>query len=104
MNINTTQMSMKPQKVGKLKDQDVYETVTKGGLVVLATGNGSGKLSKILGVGPHRGVARMVAQKKEPELQVTALTKSQEGDVAYNASLVPEYAAIADRMQGMIQG
>lgn len=101
MNINISQLQMKPKRVGKLKDEDVYETVTKGGLVVLATGNG-GKINKVLGVGPHKAVARMIAEKKEPELQVTQLTKSQQGDLVYAAQIAPEYESLTDRMNQML--
>jgi hypothetical protein len=98
MNINVSQLQIKPKRVGKLKEDDVFEAVTKGGLVVLATGSSNGKLKQVLGVGPHRAVARMVSQKKEPELQVTALTKSQEGDLVYAEQIAPEYAQLTERL------
>ncbi len=102
MNINITQFQIKPKRVGKLGEEDVFEAVTKGGLVVLATGNGT-KLSKVLGVGPHTAIARLVAQKKEPELQITKLTKSQEGDLVHAAQIAPEYAQLTDRMNAIIK-
>ena len=102
MQISMSQMSNKPHKIGKLGDSDVYETVTKGGLVMIATGKGDGKISKVLGVGPHKAVARAVAQKREKDLQITALTKSQQGDTLYTQQILPEYISLTARVNGLL--
>lgn len=88
MNIPESQIVLK-KKVGKSKTGDVTYLKTVGGLHLVVNGRGT-----ILGSGPHRAVARHLAQQFDPELQWTELSKSDHVDVAYFQHLLPEYEAL----------
>jgi len=70
----------------------VWEVGTKGGLhLVIAVRNSK---AETLGVGPHRAVARFIAQKKEPKLTLTELSKADHVDEAHFRHLLPKYEAL----------
>lgn len=62
------------KKIGDSNSGPVLEVATKGGWHMVVVGKG--KTFETIGVGPHRGVARFIAQKKEPSMVLDALEKS----------------------------
>lgn len=66
------------KRVGRIGKHAVYHVTCKGGYnLFLTSGQGQGlPKNGVLGAGPHPAVARFVAQKSFPELQITELSKS----------------------------
>lgn len=83
-NIPENQVEFK-KKVGKIKDQAVYHIKTRGGLHIIAKTGG-----EIIGSGNHRAVARHIAQKYEPDVVWTELSKSDWYPVDSFQHLLPE--------------
>lgn len=91
MQIPAEQVAYKKQ-IGKLGESPVWELGLKGGLhLVVAAHKGK---TETLGVGPHRAVARHVAKKMKPDLNITELSKSEYFAPEHYAHLLP--AAEAD--------
>lgn len=93
MNIPSAQIEFK-KKVGKAKDKDLWHVKTKGGLHVIVD-----YLGKVVGSGPHRAVARHIAQRFEPDAVWTELSKSDHYDVSDFQHLLPEYEALTAEMR-----
>ncbi len=101
MVIDHTQWQTAPKQIGKTADGDeVFETVTKGGLVMV-TSKGKDKKMSTLGVGPHRAVARYVArQKLGDRLHITELSKN-EHLVVKSCPNLEEYLSLTDRFNSL---
>lgn len=102
MLIDDKQLKTKPKKVGKLGKHDVMMYSTKGGLVVLSTAK-DGKLNEIIGMGPHRAIAYMTAQQRKPEIEITALSKSEMGDPTYNERILPQYLQMVEDANKLVK-
>lgn len=78
------------KKIGRYEGADVYHLRTKGGYNIVAAAKREG--TKVLGVGPHPAVARFLAEKSFPGLQITELAKSSWADLsrAEMAAALPE--------------
>ncbi len=88
MNIKQVHIASK-RRVGSLHGQPVVEILLKGGLCLVTTLK-NGKPCTI-GAGPHVGVARWMAEKNEPDCQLTELSKSETITPAGYASVEAEY-------------
>lgn len=95
MQITQNEIEFK-RKVGKSGSRDIYHVKTRGGLHVMARSDGT-----VLGAGPHRAVARHLAQKFEPEAEWTELSKSDHVDFEVFAHLVPKYEDITVKMRAI---
>ena len=95
MQIPSNQIEFK-KKVGKSKGKPVFHVKTRGGLHVIADDKGT-----VLGSGPHRAVARHLAQKFEPDVEWTELSKSDHVDFEAYAHLLPQYEALTERMRAL---
>lgn len=93
MDISSEHLAYK-KKVGKIGDLPVWELATTGGLHLIVAMRG-GRI-ETLGTGPHRAVARHIARKREPKLELTELSKSDHVDVEHFQILLPEYEALTD--------
>lgn len=85
------------KKVGKHRKsgRDVFHHKLVGGLHVMALDTG-----KVLGYGPHRQVARKVADQLEPDdLEWTELSKSDHVDDYLIEPLLPRYLAETLRLR-----
>ncbi len=77
-------MQIRPQEIdykkeiGTLNGSRVMEIGLKGGYHIVCSVNGA-KID-YLGVGPHRAVARYMAKKRKPDMQITELSKSEDVD------------------------
>ena len=80
--------------VGDLHGEKVIEITLKGGLNLIVSAKG-GKVA-VYGSGSHRGIARHIAKKKEPDIQFNELSKSDWIDPAHFASLLPKYEALTE--------
>jgi hypothetical protein len=84
--------------VGYLQGNPVYHVSTIGGynmILVLKDGR-----LEPLGVGPHPGVARGIARKREPSIQFHQLQKSDE-NVDSNGRVFQRYEAVTDHLRAM---
>jgi len=87
------------KQIGTLKGDPVIEIALKGGLHIVCTvAKAVGAGIRYLGAGPHRAVARWLAKKKEPGMQVTELAKSDHIEPQFFQHMVPEYEQLVDRL------
>jgi hypothetical protein len=93
MQITQNEIEFK-RKVGKSGTRDIFHVKTRGGLHVMARSDGT-----VLGAGPHRAVARHLAQKFEPDAEWTELSKSDHVDFEVIEHLVPRYEKITEEMR-----
>lgn len=93
MQIPTAQIEFK-KKIGKAKGKDVWHVKTKGGLHMVTDAQGV-----LLGSGPHRAVARFLAQKFEPEIQFSELSKSDHYDFDDFKHLIPDAEELTKHMR-----
>lgn len=77
------------KKIGNLKGMPVMETATTGGYHLITVMK-NGQL-QIIGLGPISPLARFVARKREPELEITELKKGDYIDPSHYIHLVPKY-------------
>ena len=89
------------KRIGSLDGKPVVELMTSGGLYMVVT-NKAGALD-ILGTGPHRAVARFLAKKKEPKLEVTELSKSDWLDQTAIDSVASKYERLTERLNGLAE-
>lgn len=83
--------------VGKKGGSQVIELGTTGGLHLVIVQEGGKPV--VRGSGPHAAVARYIAQKQDPDIEYTELTKSDYMEPYLFMALVPEY----ERLTKMIQ-
>jgi hypothetical protein len=95
MNVRPQEIARK-ERIGTFKGRPVIELELKGGynLVVSPKGNEV----EYLGAGPHRAVARHIAKKRNPDLQITALSKADWIDPAHFEHLIPVYTEMTDAL------
>jgi hypothetical protein len=82
------------KRIGTLHGQAVTELLLKGGLVLVATVK-DGK-PQMLAAAPHVAVARYMAERAEPDIELTELSKSEEVSLAGILSVVDRYQKLTD--------
>lgn len=88
------------KKVGKKGSNPVWEVVTTGGLYVDILGKGSG--FEIIGTGPHRAIARHIAESKIPDIVWNELSKGEDFlPVEEYEFLLPKYIELTDRFRAL---
>ena len=99
--INITADQIKSKKeVGILNKMPVYLLTCKGGLQAMVSPQGN--KVKYLGVGAHVALARYIAEKNEPTLTWTELSKSNDGITAEMfKEIIPEYEALTKKMNDL---
>lgn len=100
MDIDAKQLKGKPRKVGDLDGNAVFAAETKGGLHFIAMKKADGK-TKTLGAGSHPAVARNIAEKSNPTLKITELSKSESLDPYTLRREVERCLPITRRMQAL---
>lgn len=98
LNVTAVDIASK-KKIGLLKGRPVVELVLKGGLHMVVTKEDGGK-TEILGTGPHRAVSRFIAEKNQPDIQWTELSKSNHLDPLAMASVLPEWIELTNILRG----
>lgn len=100
MNIEPKHIASKT-RIGTLHGQPVVEILLKGGLHLVAALK-DGK-SRTIGAGPHRAVARWMAEKNEPDCQIEeSLQKDESVSLAGCLSVEKEYQALCDNWNRML--
>jgi hypothetical protein len=94
VNLTNAHIASKKQ-IGNLEGSPVVEIVTTGGLHLVVMKKGAGV--ETLGAGPHRAVARWMAKKRQPKLEISELTKSEDVAPEHFQHLVPAYEAFVER-------
>jgi hypothetical protein len=100
MDITPKQLEGSPKKIGLLRGKSVMAIKTKGGLSLILVDKGSGKWST-LSCGPHRAIARNIAEKSEPTIEWTDLEKSGYIDPASYEFLLPKYTELTNALRKM---
>lgn len=98
MDITPQHVSYKKQ-VGLFKGKPVWEIATTGGFHLLVGLKGGEQHT--FGTGSHRAIARHIARKREPELVITELSKSDSVPLECYQHLLPEYEALTDRFNSL---
>ena len=88
--------SSKTKVIGQLNGQQVYMLTTTGGLVIVAA---AGSKHEPLGVGSHPALAKFIAKKAHPDLEITELNKSDDVPERFLADLAPRWEAITQQMR-----
>lgn len=84
------------KRIGKLGGDAVFEVGLIGGLHMVL--KASGGKTHTLGAGPHRAVARHIARKRNPELELTELSKSDHLEPHLYEGILPKYEALTDEL------
>jgi len=90
------------RRVGTLHGKPVVEVVTYGGLNMIVVEK-AGKVETI-GAGPHRAVSRYIAQKNEPDLIITELSKSDYVSIESILSVLPRYEDLTRKLNELMRG
>lgn len=86
------------KQVGRIGDCPVFEFGLIGGLHLIVRPKGSS--SDTLGLGSHRRIARHIAQKRQPDIEWTELSKSDDRiDERHFAHLLPKYESVTDQLR-----
>lgn len=101
MQIPAAQVSYR-KKIGDLDGDKVFELGTKGGLHLVVVMRKSGK-SETLGAGPHPAVARHIATKREPKINMTELSKSDFVEERFYQHLLSKYEEVTESIR-QLQG
>ena len=96
MNIKANEIEYKKQ-IGTLEHDPVVEIGMKGGLHLIVAVRKS--RTETLGAGPHRAVARHIARKREPKIEITELSKSDDLDLSLFAGVLAKYEDVTDQIQ-----
>ncbi len=86
------------EKVGTAKGGDVFEAVTNGGLVIIELRKNGGE-KETLACGPHRGIARFIAECNDSTIVFNELQKSE--TFIEDFHLVPEYKVLSNRFRNL---
>ena len=87
------------KKIGSYKELPVFEIVTTGGLYLNVLGKGAGW--EVIGTGPHRAVARYIAEQRYPAIAWSELSKSDWVDPADFAHILPKYQELTERFRSL---
>ena len=100
MNITANQIALK-KRVGTLHGRPVMQLTTKGGLVMIVCQKNEGE-NFIASAGPHPAIAKYIAEKKEPDIVFSELSKSDYVDEASILSVYDKYVALTDQLNGLM--
>jgi hypothetical protein len=98
MDISLKHLAYRKQ-VGLFKGKPVFEIATSGGFHLLV-GLKNGE-QHTFGTGSHRAIARHIARKREPELEITELSKADYVPVEAYAHLLQSYEDLTDRFNAL---
>lgn len=101
MDIKPNEIAYK-KTIGKSGIHKVFEIGTIGGLNLIIK---AAATPQILGIGSHKAISRHIAQKKDPDLVITELSKSHEDfDAEHFKGLIEKYEIQTDalrKLQGL---
>jgi hypothetical protein len=84
--------------IGKQGDNTVFAVGTCGGLHLIEARSPGGS-RKILGVGSHRGVAKHIAKRNNPDVEFTILEKSYELDEKDCENILPFWQLVTKKVK-----
>jgi hypothetical protein len=87
------------KKVGLYKGNPVWEVATTGGFHIIV-GRKDGA-THTFGTGSHRCIARHIAKKHNPGLEITEMSKADYVPLVAFQHLVPQYEALTDRFNSL---
>lgn len=93
--INSSQVAYK-KRIGSLENAPVYEVGLIGGLYLVVKPKGS--TFETLGAGSHKAVARHLAKKLHPKMEVTELAKGDWIDPSTFQHQLPKYESIVNEI------
>jgi hypothetical protein len=93
VNISSVHLEYK-KTIGSLAGKPVVELATTGGLCLIVVPSATGV--ETLGAGPHRAVARHIAKKRNPDLKITELAKSDDVPYEHFSRMVPDWERTTD--------
>jgi hypothetical protein len=99
MNIEPKHIASKRRIGTRRSGEPVVEILLKGGLHLVTTIE-KGK-PKTIGAGPHRAVARWMAEKNDPDITIEELSKDEQVSLPGCLSVEAEYQAIVRNWNGM---
>lgn len=101
MDLKEKHLDGPPKKIGRLGSRDVLQYRTKGGLFIVGATKKGGL--EFLGVGPHRAVARINAEKtvskNGDEIVWSELSKSDHVPPENYELILPEYQELTERFR-----
>ena len=86
------------KRVGKIDDAEVWALSTVGGLNLVVKSLRGGK-TEVLGAGPHRAIARHIAERQNPSIVWTTLEKGEHFPVETFEWLIPEAEAMTKALR-----
>jgi hypothetical protein len=97
MKISNNEIAFR-KKVGKSGAADVFHIKTIGGLHLMVKNKTSGG-SEVLGSGPHRAVARHLADQYDSGVSWTELSKGEHYDIADFQHILPKYQELTEQLR-----
>ena len=88
------------KRIGTLKGEPVIEVLTQGGLWMVVCKKDN--KAQTLGTGPHRAVSRYIAQKLNPDMLLTELSKSDHVDEISILSVFEQYKRKAELLTDLM--
>ena len=87
------------KKIGQSRGSGIYHTKLKGGLHLVSKASG-----EVLGMGPHRLVARHIALRQDPDIVFSELSKGDHYGIEEFEHLLPEYEEATRRLRALQAG
>jgi hypothetical protein len=100
MDITEKQLKGAPKKIGTLDGNPVLQIETKGGLFVVMTKSSAGK-PRTLGTGSHPAVAQHIAERDNPAIKLTELSKSEALDPYTLRREATKYVPLTRKLQSL---
>lgn len=98
--IGANQISYK-KRIGSLENAPIYEMGLIGGLYLVVRPKGSS--FETLGAGSHKAVARHLAKKLHPKVEITELAKGDWIDPSTFQHQLPKYEQIVNELNDAIK-
>jgi hypothetical protein len=95
----TNKQIVSREKVGKIGDSSIMAIGLMGGLHLVVKIDEKTKKYETLGTGPHRAVARFLAEKREPKIVWTALSKADHVPEEMFQFCLPKYVKLTERFR-----
>jgi hypothetical protein len=99
MQIDRKEVEGQPRKLGTLKGRPVMHVRLKGGLHIIAAAKGMGH--ETLGMAHHVAVAKHMAQRYEPDVVWTELSKSEHWDIRLYQDMIPAAEELTARARAL---
>lgn len=99
MEIDPKEIKGKPRQIGRLKKSPVFAIQTRGGLNLVVVKKASG--TETLALAPHPAISLHIALKRNPDLEITELTKGEFVPLEAYSDLVEKYEELTDEFRAV---